>query len=65
MKFKPQTTADRVFDSIMSNNPDSLNWKPKQKAHLMPPCGTFAVESFMKQEVNKSGKEKLKGEFNP
>jgi hypothetical protein len=41
-KTKAKTSIDRVFDSIMTNHPHTLNWQEKQKLHLNPPCGDFA-----------------------
>jgi hypothetical protein len=28
IRHKPKNTADRVFESILMNHPNSLNWKP-------------------------------------
>jgi hypothetical protein len=65
MKIKATTTIDRVFDSIMINNPASLNWKPAMKANLNPMCGEFAQKSFLKHEIGKWDQDKIKSIFSP
>jgi hypothetical protein len=29
MQYQPNTTVQRVFESILKNNPENLNWKDK------------------------------------
>ena len=59
LRYQPNTTADRVFETLLKRDPHILNWN-QQNQHEMytsPNSIEFATRSFLKTNLSPKGQK--------